>query len=111
METLAWAGDHLRLLDQTRLPLEEVYLALRDHDAVAEAIRSMRVRGAPAIGVAAAYGMALAARSLAGRPREEFFAGLDEAQRELAATRPTAVNLFWALTRMRTLAESVQTVD
>lgn len=81
----------LLLLDQRRLPGEEAWLRLSDWQSVADAIRDMAVRGAPAIGIAAAYGMALAAR--AGEDRQTASAGL-------AASRPTAVNLFWALERM-----------
>lgn len=88
---MRWAGDRLELLDQRELPARELWLSLTTWEQVAGAIRTMAVRGAPAIGVAAAYGMALAA--LAG----DDLAG---AQEGLAATRPTAVNLFWALERM-----------
>jgi len=111
METVAWRNDRVVLLDQTRLPLEEIYLELPDFHAVAEAIRTMRVRGAPAIGVTAAYGVALAALALRDKPREAFLAGLDDARRELAATRPTAVNLFWALARMEAVAERAHDVS
>jgi methylthioribose-1-phosphate isomerase len=111
METVAWKNDHLILLDQTRLPLEEVYLELSGYREVAEAIRSMRVRGAPALGVTAGYGMALAALELRACTSEEFQAGLDCAQRELAATRPTAVNLFWGLARMRAVADAASSVE
>jgi len=90
METVAWAGDHIRLLDQTLLPLEEVYLELRDYRAVASAIRDMRVRGAPAIGVTAAFGIALAALELKGGSRDQFLIGINHACQDLAATRPTA---------------------
>jgi methylthioribose-1-phosphate isomerase len=85
-------GPRVVLLDQRRLPLEEVELVCETAADVAEAIRTLAVRGAPAIGVAAAYGMALTA--LRGDD-------LDEAERELASSRPTAVNLFWALDQMR----------
>lgn len=91
---LKWSGDHLALLDQRRLPLAEEWLELRDWPSVVDAIRNMAVRGAPAIGITAAYGMALAA--LRG-------ASLEEASAGLAASRPTAVNLFWALDRIRNL--------
>lgn len=97
-----WEEDHVVLLDQTRLPWEERWLCLRRWEEVAEAIRTMKVRGAPAIGIAAAYGLVLAAlRPKPGRtPAEE----LREAREGLGKTRPTAVNLFWALERMsRTL--------
>ena len=111
METVAWAGDHIRLLDQTLLPLEEVYLELRDYRAVASAIRDMRVRGAPAIGVTAAFGIALAALELKGGSRDQFLIGINHACQDLAATRPTAVNLFWAIGRMLAIAESAAGVN
>jgi methylthioribose-1-phosphate isomerase len=104
MQTLTWEHDHLCLLDQTRLPIEEVYVHLRDYQAVAEAIRSMRVRGAPAIGCAAAYGVALAALALGHADETTFRAGLEQACAELRATRPTAVNLGWAVGRMQRIA-------
>src|SRR5207249_1290277 len=85
----------LHLLDQRLLPTEEVWREYRDYRAVAEAIREMVVRGAPAIGCAAAYGVALGA--LADAPFDEVCAAL-------AATRPTAVNLFWAIERMKRVA-------
>lgn len=91
MEAIRWENDTLYLLDQTRLPAEEVWLPYTDYREVANAIRTMVVRGAPAIGVSAAYAYCLAAR--AG-------ADLAEAKAVLAASRPTAVNLFWALDRM-----------
>lgn len=91
MDAILWQGDSLALLDQTRLPADEVWLTYTDFRQVAQAIRTMVVRGAPAIGVAAAYGFCLAA--LEG-------ADLKQAKALLAASRPTAVNLFWALERM-----------
>lgn len=94
LSPLRWdaATAELLLIDQLRLPQEEIWHRYRDHQRVAEAIRAMVVRGAPAIGIAAAYGVALAARQ-----GED----LDAALATLGATRPTAVNLFWALGRMR----------
>src|SRR5262245_4665679 len=91
LSPLRWRGDVLELIDQRRLPGEEVWVACRDYRAVARAIKEMVVRGAPAIGCAAAYGVALGAR--ADEP-------LDKVIAVLRATRPTAVNLFWALERM-----------
>ncbi len=105
-KTIEWLGDRIRLLDQTRLPWEEVFLELDDYRQMAAAIREMRIRGAPAIGVAAAYGMALAALGIEADSKEEFLAQLDTARQTLAATRPTAVNLFWALERMNQAAEA-----
>ncbi|MCC7434050.1 MAG: S-methyl-5-thioribose-1-phosphate isomerase [Methanoregulaceae archaeon] len=93
---LEWADDRLRLLDQRVLPHQETWLEYQTWPEVAEAIRDMVVRGAPAIGVAAAYGMALAAK--AGEDRSVAHAGL-------AASRPTAVNLFWALDRISALPD------
>src|SRR5690242_20528957 len=91
---MRWLGSALLMLDQRLLPGKEEWLELRTHEEVAEAIRDMAVRGAPAIGVAAAYGMALASKR--GVPREE-------AAAVLAASRPTAVNLFWAIDRIKDL--------
>ncbi|MBI1848053.1 MAG: S-methyl-5-thioribose-1-phosphate isomerase, partial [Candidatus Rokubacteria bacterium] len=99
-----WAGDHLVLLDQTLLPREEVERVYLRWEDVAEAIRSLVVRGAPAIGVAAAFGVALAARRSAATTFDGLVADLETAIKGLAATRPTAVNLFWALERMRRTA-------
>src|SRR3989454_7387008 len=91
VEPIRWRGDALELLDQRRLPREAVYITCRSASEVAAAIRDMVVRGAPAIGVAAAFGMALAVRR--GDP-------LDAAANELRSARPTAVNLAWAVDRM-----------
>jgi len=93
---IQWHRDHLSLLDQRLLPEREVFVRCEDAAQTADAIRDMVVRGAPAIGVSAAYGLALAAR----RAPE----GLDEAAALLRAARPTAVNLFWAIDRMMALA-------
>jgi methylthioribose-1-phosphate isomerase len=93
----AWRVD---LLDQTRLPTEEVWLPIETVTQMEEAIRSLRVRGAPAIGIAAAYGVVLALRTPVAQPH----AGVQDAVERLAKTRPTAVNLFWALRRMQAVA-------
>ncbi len=106
---LEWQDGSLRLLDQTLLPGDEVWLSLTTHTEVADAIRSMRVRGAPAIGVAAAYGIALAALRSEAASREELLGELRSAAVELEATRPTAVNLSWAVRRM--LARADATAD
>ena len=102
--TVGWLGDRVVLLDQRRLPADEVYLECRTWHEVAEAIRTLAVRGAPAIGVAAACGVALAARESTARTARELSADLEAAMAGLGTTRPTAVNLFWALERMRRLA-------
>jgi methylthioribose-1-phosphate isomerase len=103
---LSWQGDRLVLLDQRRLPGEEVYLECRTWPEVADAIRTLAVRGAPAIGVAAAFGVALAGLSSSARDVDALLRDLEAAAEGLAATRPTAVNLFWALDRMRRYAQS-----
>ncbi len=98
VETLRWIGDesgHLVLIDQTRLPTELVEIECRTVEAVWEAIKQLRVRGAPAIGISAAYGVVVGLQT--GRPLEEVIA-------YLASSRPTAVNLFWALERMKNAA-------
>src|SRR5688572_13220085 len=102
MKTVEWHDDgpEVRLIDQTRLPLEEVVVRCRTYRDVAHAIKSMQVRGAPAIGVTAAMGVALAADE-APDEREWFDRHVEKACERLAATRPTAVNLTWAIDRMR----------
>lgn len=103
VEPLRWAGDRLVVLDQTQLPEREAYLELGDPDQVARAIEEMRVRGAPLIGLTAAFGLALAALKAPDRP-EGFREALMRAADRLRRTRPTAVNLFWAVDRMLSLA-------
>ena len=98
---VSWQRDRLVLLDQRRLPGEEVYLECRTWSEVADAIRTLTVRGAPAIGVAAAFGVALAGLASPARDTDAFLGDVETAIAGLAATRPTAVNLFWALERMR----------
>ena len=93
------------MIDQRRLPHEFIVNSYDDYAAVAQAIRTMVIRGAPAIGVAAAFGMALAARQSRTHERGALLADLDAASKVLAASRPTAVNLYWALERMRRTAE------
>jgi methylthioribose-1-phosphate isomerase len=98
-----WEDGRLVLLDQTRLPTEEVERGYTTWQDVADAIRTLVVRGAPAIGVAAAFGVVLAARGSRATSHPALLADLEDAIKGLAATRPTAVNLFWALDRMRAL--------
>jgi methylthioribose-1-phosphate isomerase len=94
IRAVQWQGDHLRLLDQRLLPREERWFDCRDYTQVTQAIKDLAVRGAPAIGIAAAWGVVLAAQQ--GQP-------LDDALAILRAARPTAVNLMWALDRMKTV--------
>jgi len=110
-ETLHWEGDEngrLVLIDQTRLPVEFAEIECADVEAVYQAIRRLSVRGAPAIGIAAAYGVCVGLQSAANADEAGFFRRLDEVTAYLAESRPTAVNLFWALDRMKRRAESLR---
>jgi methylthioribose-1-phosphate isomerase len=101
--TLAWTPQGVRFIDQTRLPLEESYVLATSWKQVAEIIVTMVVRGAPAIGVSAAYGIALGAKNTTAHSAQEFAPEFAQICAGLAATRPTAVNLFWAIDRMKAL--------
>jgi methylthioribose-1-phosphate isomerase len=107
IETLRWAKNKLEMIDQRVLPAAFNYLAYDSAASVAEGIRSMVVRGAPAIGVAAAYGVVLEALRLQKKSSADFNAGMGTGFAVLAQSRPTAVNLFWALERMRRVWQSV----
>ncbi|MFZ3209196.1 MAG: S-methyl-5-thioribose-1-phosphate isomerase, partial [Geobacteraceae bacterium] len=104
--TIEWRDNTVVMLDQTRLPGEEIYNEYDDFQGVAEAIQSMVIRGAPAIGVAAAMGIALGSRDIIADTYESFFQQLSNVCDVMARTRPTAVNLFWAIERMRRVAEA-----
>ena len=101
--TLTWTPEGVRFIDQTRLPLEESYVLATSYEQVAEVIVTMVVRGAPAIGVSAAYGIALGAKHTNARTAAEFAPEFERICARLAGTRPTAVNLFWAIDRMKGL--------
>ena len=101
IETLRWNDDHFEMIDQRILPAEFKYISYTKATEVADGIRDMVVRGAPAIGCAAAYGVALAALNLQDSTKDEFNKGMKDAFKELAQSRPTAINLFWAIDRMR----------
>jgi methylthioribose-1-phosphate isomerase len=96
-----WSDDGVLMLDQRLLPTEEKWLTLRDYNAVAAGIKDMVVRGAPAIGVSAAYGIALAAKNFVGTNVVDLEDEIDFAADVIGKTRPTAVNLFWAIDRMK----------
>jgi methylthioribose-1-phosphate isomerase len=107
-----WHEDSVLLIDQTRLPTEYSFVEVSRCEDMAQAIKTMIVRGAPAIGVAAAYGMYLGARETQATDRHEFLTGLEEVAQLLRSTRPTAVNLFWAISRMlKTAYENLGSVD
>jgi methylthioribose-1-phosphate isomerase len=101
IKTIEWTDDGVRMIDQRKLPTVEEYPLFRTYQEVAEAIRVMVVRGAPAIGVAAAMGVALGVRKSRAESSEELQADFETITSTLAATRPTAVNLFWAIERMK----------
>jgi len=105
-KTVQWNAGSVHLLDQRRLPGEVAYRNCNTVEEVAQAIESLAVRGAPAIGITAAFGVALAAQQISAESFDEFYLRLLEGCDRLAATRPTAVNLFWAIQRMKESAQS-----
>src|SRR3990170_4628586 len=105
-KTVEWKNNAVLLLDQTLLPTKVVYRTLRDYKEVADAIKRLLVRGAPAIGVTAAMGIALGAKNVKITDFKKFKKQFDKVSRVMAATRPTAVNLFWAVERMRGVFEA-----
>ena len=107
IKTLEWTDGGVRFIDQTKLPTEETYVTCASYQEVADAIRTMIVRGAPAIGVAAAMGVALGVRDSRATNLADLQPDFDHICDVLAATRPTAVNLFWAIRRMREKFEQV----
>lgn len=102
--TIEWKDGVVRMLDQTRLPLEVTYFECKTYQDVAKGIKELIIRGAPAIGVAAAMGVALGVQGINARDFKGFYDGMDEICKHIGATRPTAVNLFWALDRMKKVA-------
>ena len=109
--TILWERPVLKLIDQRKLPFEEVYFECKSVEDVGEAIVEMVVRGAPAIGVTAAYGIAIAALSFDGSQKDAFIEYLHKSIDYLSKTRPTAVNLFWALDRMEKLIDGTGGLD
>lgn len=107
VKTLEWTSDGVRFIDQRKLPTEETYVTCATYEEVAEAIRNMTVRGAPAIGVAAAMGIALGARDADAGHVSELRRAFDQICEEMGSTRPTAVNLFWAIERMQNKFEAL----
>ena len=105
LETIRWSEDGVVMIDQTRLPSEEIYVTCRNYLEVADAIRTMIIRGAPAIGVAAAMGVALGVARAAAADLDAQFTQICE---ELGGTRPTAVNLFWGIDRMKRVYAGVK---
>jgi methylthioribose-1-phosphate isomerase len=104
--TVEYVNGVVRLIDQRRLPTEEVFIECRDYQMVAAAIKNLAVRGAPAIGVTAALGLAIGARAIEAEDFDHFWPRFSEVCAVMAATRPTAVNLFWAIERMKACAQA-----
>ncbi len=111
MKPIEWLENRVRILDQTRLPQEETYLELSHYQDIASAIVELKIRGAPAIGVAGAYGVALGALKIETGSRKEFLEEFQHISHTLASTRPTAKNLFRAIDRMQAVAEAGSDVD
>ncbi len=108
IQTLEWTDKGVRFIDQTKLPTEEVYVTCTTHEQVADVIRDMVVRGAPAIGVAAAMGIALGVNNSKAETAADLKRDLDRICDLIGKTRPTAVNLFWAIRRMQEKFERVR---
>lgn len=111
IKTIEWTGDGVRMIDQRKLPTVEEYPVFKTYKEVAEAIRVMVVRGAPAIGVAAAMGVALGVRDSKAKNLDELRKDFEQITHTLASTRPTAVNLFWAIERMSLLFNEAAAKD
>src|ERR1051325_3842121 len=111
IKTIEWTDQGVKMIDQRKLPTIEEYPVFKTYREVADAIRVMVVRGAPAIGVAAAMGVALGVRDSKARTIAELSEEFDEITKTLASTRPTAVNLFWAIERMKMVFKEVATED
>jgi methylthioribose-1-phosphate isomerase len=111
VKPIQWTGGKLRLLDQTALPLQEIYLEISDYREAVSAIKTLKVRGAPAIGIAAGYGIALGAQSIKASSPKAFNRELERIFQDFAGSRPTAVNLFWTINQMRQAASTARTVE
>ena len=111
LRTIEWKNNEVIMIDQTKLPNELVYVKFTDYNDVAEAIRTLVVRGAPAIGVSGAFGMALAGLQSKAETKEELLSDLEKAKKILFMTRPTAVNLVWGLEQIMKVAKENDSVD
>ena len=110
-QPIEWKGDMVKLLDQTFLPAEEVYLEITDYREMMTAIKQLKVRGAPAIGVAGAYGLLLGAMQSTAKSKTSFLSELHQIAIAICGTRPTARNLFWAIERMENVAAKAKNVE
>ena len=110
-QPIEWKGDMVKLLDQTLLPAEEVYLEITEYHEIMTAIKELKIRGAPAIGVAGAYGMVLGAMQILAKSKATFLSELHDVAIAISGTRPTARNLFWAIERMELAAVKGKNVE
>ena len=111
LHTVEWKNDSVVMIDQTKLPNELVFVKYTDYNDIAEAIRTLVVRGAPAIGVSGAFGMALAVLQSSAKTKEDLLHDLEKAKKTLFETRPTAVNLSWGLEKIMQIAKQGKTVS
>jgi len=111
IKAIEWLDDRVRILDQTRLPQEEVYLELSDHQSIASAVVELKIRGAPALGIVGAYAIALGALKIESAQIDEFRERLQIVIQTIAATRPTASNLFLAIDRMQKVVDAGEDVE
>ncbi len=109
--TIEWKDGIVRMLDQSKLPLETIHIECRDYQTVARGIKELWVRGAPAIGISAAMGLALGARQISADTFDAFWTKFEEICAVMAATRPTAVNLFWAIERIKRVVQDNRDKD
>ncbi len=107
MRTIEWIDNTVKMIDQTKLPQEEVFIYCRDHKCVAEAIKTMKIRGAPALGAAVAMGIAIGTLNIKDKNKDNFYAKFESICNEFAQTRPTAINLFWGIDKMKKLFRSI----
>ena len=105
VQTIVWKKDHVRIIDQTCLPTKLSFVDIYDYHTMVQAIKTLQIRGAPAIGIAGAYGVVLGANQFQGEDVKKFRQHVKKVIQALAETRPTAVNLFWALERMRKILD------
>ena len=110
LRTVEWKNDSVVMIDQTKLPNELVFVKYTDYNDVADAIRTLVVRGAPAIGVSGAFGMALAALQSSADNKEDLLSDLESAKKILFDTRPTAVNLSWGLDKIMKITEQLSLI-
>ncbi|HDN18119.1 MAG TPA: S-methyl-5-thioribose-1-phosphate isomerase, partial [Candidatus Bathyarchaeota archaeon] len=111
VRTVFWRGEYLEVLDQSRLPYEEKWIKLRSYQEVVKIIRDMKIRGAPLIGVVAAFGVVLASKQYEGNKLEELRKTVLRAVEELKNTRPTGRNLFWSLDRVLRSADDSESIE